>query len=186
MDNISYRCLFMGVSRLQPHINAAFHDFDTCMNTDLANLCDHISFFLRHLAPEHFERVLGQTAGSWINTNTPTSRFGGLQTSGEADQVTGELPDLVPPSPPASAIASLVEPSGPSYEVISIHDTDDKAVPAMPVLSEAESMSTDDPDIKSDKLIDEEEEEEVACLKIKLPPAPSKSSADPSPDCSRL
>ncbi|KAJ2928987.1 hypothetical protein H1R20_g8104, partial [Candolleomyces eurysporus] len=179
-DDVSYRRLFMGISRLQPHINAAFHDFDTCMNRDLADLCDHISLFLRRLSHEHFERVLGKPAWSWVNTNTPTKRFRGLQTSGDACQVTGELPDLVPPSPSTSAAVSL-----PPHEVISVHDTEDEATSAIPPLSAAEpdTMSTDDPDVEIDELQDDDEEEEKVeadPLTITLPSASSKSRAAPS------
>ncbi|KAJ2931775.1 hypothetical protein H1R20_g5319, partial [Candolleomyces eurysporus] len=135
-DEVSYRQLYMGISRLQPHIiNAAFHDFDTCMNKDLAGLCDHVSLFLRRLAPEHFERVLNKPSWSWVNTNTPTS--------GEACQVTGEVLDLVPSSPSVSVAASL-----PPHEVISVHDTDDNADLATPdpsAASEPAAVSAKDP-----------------------------------------
>ncbi|RXW11703.1 hypothetical protein EST38_g14152 [Candolleomyces aberdarensis] len=179
-DEVSYRRLFMGISRLQPHINAVFHDFDTCMNADLADLCDHVSFFFRRLAPDHFERVLNKPAWSWVNTNTPTSRFGGLQTSGEAYQVTGDLPDLVPSSPSPSVATSLVAPSGPSREVISIHDTDDEAEPATP--TPPDSVSTDESEDEYDKLQEEmgEEEEEARPLTFTLPAAPSKAPSGPS------
>ena len=61
--------------------NRAFIHLSTCLNADVADLCEHASYLLRRVSPTEFERVRHQPGWSWVSDTVPSSGSQTLTTS---------------------------------------------------------------------------------------------------------
>jgi hypothetical protein len=74
----------------------AFHDVNTCLNEDLAQACEQVSYLLCRIDPEQYARALGQPGWSWMTDTVPRGSFRGFQRSGPPILVQAPPPPLVP------------------------------------------------------------------------------------------
>ena len=104
--------------------NKAFGHFNTCLNVDIADLCEQVSHLLHRLFPSEFDSVLHQPSWSWVTTNVPQQPFQGFQLSGAPEQIRDPLPPLLPRSASQSVI-DLCSPSEGSVK----SETGDELIP---------------------------------------------------------